>query len=74
MVRNQPEVTQHDEPVLGRFRGGGGPVPGSKREEAQDELLSFPTSTVLASTRKRGREQHLVCRDTQGEISEEQKR
>lgn len=74
MVRNQPEVTQHDEPVLGRLRGGGGPVPGSKREEAQDGLLSFPISTVLASTRKRGREQHLVCKDTQGEISEEQKR
>lgn len=60
MVRIQPEVTQQDEP-LGRHGGGGsfleagGLVPGPRREETQDGLLSFPTPTVLAGTRKRGR-------------------
>lgn len=54
MVRNQPEVTQHDEPVLGRFRGGGGPVPGSKREEAQDELLLILHCTSLDSKKRPG--------------------
>lgn len=49
-------------------------MPGPRREETQDGLLSFPTPTVHTTTRKGGREQHLVFRDTQEEISKERKR